>query len=91
MENLYPKHGIVSRTYSKKSLIIASIFGSKSESFMTVSIPSQEESWAILENLALCDNESWNDPRDFAKPVKAIALPQDVPSTSDCRLIELEN
>ncbi|GKC29009.1 hypothetical protein Tco_1036303, partial [Tanacetum coccineum] len=32
----------------------------------------------------------WNDPRDFAKPVKVIALPQDVPSTSDCRLIELE-
>ncbi|GJS57238.1 MAK10-like protein [Tanacetum coccineum] len=33
----------------------------------------------------------WNDPRDFAKPVKAIALPQDVPSTSDRRLIELKN
>ncbi|GJT19254.1 MAK10-like protein [Tanacetum coccineum] len=33
----------------------------------------------------------WNDPRDFAKPVKAITLPQDVPSTSDRRLIELEN
>ncbi|GJR52338.1 hypothetical protein Tco_1402859 [Tanacetum coccineum] len=33
----------------------------------------------------------WNDPRDFAKPVKAIALPQDVPSTSDHHLIELEN
>ncbi|GKD72346.1 MAK10-like protein [Tanacetum coccineum] len=49
-----------------------------------------EESWALLEDLALYDNESWNDPRDFAKPVKAIALPQDVPSTSDCRLIELE-
>nr|GEW03848.1 MAK10-like protein [Tanacetum cinerariifolium] len=32
-----------------------------------------------------------NDPRDFAKPVKAVSLPQDVPSTSDCRLIELEN
>ncbi|GJU64115.1 MAK10-like protein [Tanacetum coccineum] len=46
---------------------------------------------ALLEDLALYDNESWNDPRDFAKPVKAIALPQDVPSTSDCRLIELEN
>nr|GEU76929.1 PDR ABC-type transporter family protein [Tanacetum cinerariifolium] len=29
--------------------------------------------------------------RDFAKPVKAISLPQDVPSTSDRRLIELEN
>ncbi|GKA05678.1 MAK10-like protein [Tanacetum coccineum] len=49
-----------------------------------------EESWAILEDLALYDNESWNDIRDFAKPVKAIALPQDVPSTSDHRLIELE-
>ncbi|GKA11126.1 hypothetical protein Tco_0690559 [Tanacetum coccineum] len=50
-----------------------------------------EESWALLEDLALYDNESWNDPRDFAKPVKAISLPQDVPSTSDRRLIKLEN
>ncbi|GJZ83444.1 MAK10-like protein [Tanacetum coccineum] len=49
-----------------------------------------EESWALLEDLALYDNESWNDPKDFAKPVKAITLPQDVPSTSDRRLIELE-
>ncbi|GJR61456.1 hypothetical protein Tco_1503618 [Tanacetum coccineum] len=52
---------------------------------------SAEESWALLDDLALYDNESWNDPRDFAKAVKAIALPQDVPSTSDRRLIELEN
>nr|GEZ32882.1 MAK10-like protein [Tanacetum cinerariifolium] len=43
------------------------------------------------KDLSLYDNESWNDPRDFAKPVKAIVLPQDVPSTSDRRLIELEN
>ncbi|GKF83121.1 hypothetical protein Tco_0244777, partial [Tanacetum coccineum] len=50
-----------------------------------------EESWESLEDLALYDNESWNDPRDFAKPVKEIALPQDVPSTSDRRLIELKN
>ncbi|GKD58923.1 zinc finger, CCHC-type containing protein [Tanacetum coccineum] len=50
-----------------------------------------EKSWAILEDLALCDNEIWNDPRDFAKPVKAIALPRDVPSTSEHRLIELKN
>ncbi|GJT60057.1 hypothetical protein Tco_1003590 [Tanacetum coccineum] len=50
-----------------------------------------EESWALLEDLALYDNESWNDPRDFAKPVMEISLPQDVPSTSDRRLIELEN
>ncbi|GJV46488.1 MAK10-like protein [Tanacetum coccineum] len=52
---------------------------------------SAKESWALLEDLSLYDNESWNDPRDFTKPVKAIALPQDVPSTSDRRLIELEN
>ncbi|GJV55462.1 hypothetical protein Tco_1456467 [Tanacetum coccineum] len=42
-------------------------------------------------DLALYDNESWNDPRDFTKSIKAITLPQDVPSTSDRRLIELEN
>ncbi|GJW87514.1 hypothetical protein Tco_0162854 [Tanacetum coccineum] len=34
---------------------------------------------ALLEDLALYDNESWNDPWDFTKSVKAIALPQDVP------------
>ncbi|GJV12515.1 hypothetical protein Tco_1354056 [Tanacetum coccineum] len=33
----------------------------------------------------------WIDLRDFAKPVKAISLPQDVSSTFDRRLIELEN
>nr|GEV23761.1 MAK10-like protein [Tanacetum cinerariifolium] len=33
---------------------------------------------------------TWNDPMDFAKLVKAITLPQDVLSTSDRRLIELE-
>ncbi|GKA39261.1 hypothetical protein Tco_0731812 [Tanacetum coccineum] len=43
------------------------------------------------EDLALYDNENWNDPRDFAKPFKAISLPHDVPSTSDCRLIEFKN
>ncbi|GJT33710.1 hypothetical protein Tco_0924129 [Tanacetum coccineum] len=50
-----------------------------------------KESWALLEDLALYDNKSWNDPRDFAKPVKAISLPQDVPNTSDRHLIELKN
>ncbi|GJR79436.1 hypothetical protein Tco_0150221 [Tanacetum coccineum] len=43
-----------------------------------------EESWALIEDLALYENESWNDPRDSAKPVKAISLPQDVPNESDC-------
>nr|GEW41448.1 MAK10-like protein [Tanacetum cinerariifolium] len=42
-------------------------------------------------DIALYDNESWNDLRDFAKLVKAISLAQDVPNTSDRRLIELKN
>ncbi|GJU85653.1 zinc finger, CCHC-type containing protein [Tanacetum coccineum] len=50
-----------------------------------------KESWALLEDLALYENESWNDPRDFVKPIKAISLPKDDPSTSDRRLIELAN
>ncbi|GJW19662.1 hypothetical protein Tco_0027098 [Tanacetum coccineum] len=45
----------------------------------------------LLGTSTLYDNESWNDPRDFAKPVKAISWPQNVPITSDRRLIELEN
>ncbi|GJW97232.1 hypothetical protein Tco_0179040 [Tanacetum coccineum] len=49
---------------------------------MTMSIPSQDEPFT---------NRPVNDLRDLAKPVKAINLPQDVPSTSDYRLIELEN
>ncbi|GJR21674.1 MAK10-like protein [Tanacetum coccineum] len=40
----------------------------------------------LLEDLALYDNKSWNDPRDFAKTVKAIALPQDVPITTLCEI-----
>ncbi|GKA36016.1 hypothetical protein Tco_0722507 [Tanacetum coccineum] len=54
-------------------------------------ITGKERACALLEDLALYDNESWNNPKDFAKPVKAISLPQDIPSTSDRRLIELEN
>ncbi|GJY89169.1 hypothetical protein Tco_0503797 [Tanacetum coccineum] len=82
MENLYQKHELVSRTYYKNSLIMASTFGSKSKYFMTMSIPSQDEPLT---------KRPLNDPRDFAKPIKAIALPQDVSSTSDRCLIELEN
>ncbi|GJU25422.1 hypothetical protein Tco_1164043 [Tanacetum coccineum] len=69
VENLFLKLGLDLRTYSKKSFIMASTFGFKSKSFMTMSIGQ------------------W----DFAKLVKAISLPQDVLSTSDRRLIELEN
>ncbi|GJU01588.1 MAK10-like protein [Tanacetum coccineum] len=74
---------------------------------MTMSIPPQgklsisrlvvsydknaKESWVLLEDLALYDNESWNDPKDLAKPVKAISLPQDIPSTPDLHLIKVKN
>ncbi|GJR43954.1 hypothetical protein Tco_1312057 [Tanacetum coccineum] len=54
------------------------------------SLRDQASNW-LEQDLALYDNESWNDPKDFAKPVKAIALPQDVPSTSNRHLTELEN
>ncbi|GJW23058.1 hypothetical protein Tco_0033680 [Tanacetum coccineum] len=57
----------------------------------SLDLDSENRERMRLQDLALYDNESWNDPRDSAKPVKAVALPQDVPSTSDCRLIELKN
>nr|GEW90722.1 MAK10-like protein [Tanacetum cinerariifolium] len=56
----------------------------------TIELP-EGNNMALLEDLAFYDNESWNDPRDFAKPVKAISLPQDAPSTSDCHSIKLKN
>ncbi|GKC93071.1 hypothetical protein Tco_1158513 [Tanacetum coccineum] len=58
------------------------------ESFV---INCAKESWEIIEDLALYDNESWKDPRDLAKLVKAISLPQDVRSTSDQQLLKLED
>nr|GEV47795.1 hypothetical protein [Tanacetum cinerariifolium] len=44
---------------------------------------NDEESWALFEDLALYDNESRNDLRDFAQPVKAISMPHDVQRASD--------
>ncbi|GKA58091.1 hypothetical protein Tco_0757279 [Tanacetum coccineum] len=32
------------------------------------------ESWEIIENLALYDHEGWNDSKDHVKPVKAVAV-----------------
>nr|GEW74049.1 hypothetical protein [Tanacetum cinerariifolium] len=52
---------------------------------------NDKESWAQLADLALYDNESLNDLRDFAKSVKAISMPHDAPSASDRHLMELEN
>ncbi|GKA94277.1 MAK10-like protein [Tanacetum coccineum] len=48
-----------------------------------------KESWGLLQDLALYDNESWNNQRDFAKLVKAISFPQDVSMnkiTSSCEI-----
>ena len=50
-----------------------------------------EESWGIIEDLALYDNESWNDPRELPKTVKAISLPPTDSQSSDRRMLELED
>ncbi|GJU49275.1 hypothetical protein Tco_1218830 [Tanacetum coccineum] len=80
--NLSIKRGFVSRAYFKKCLTMALIFGSKSKFSMIISIKAQSAS-SIIRPV--------NDPRDLAKPVKAITLPFDVPSVSDQCLIELVN
>ncbi|GJS97597.1 MAK10-like protein [Tanacetum coccineum] len=55
MENLYPKHGLISRTYFKKSLIMASIFGFKSKFSMIMSpfILSVRLTAPLAENSAI--------------------------------------
>ncbi|GJS40947.1 hypothetical protein Tco_0565990 [Tanacetum coccineum] len=89
----------VENMYNESANLLHSTHTGGSSSTFTVAVAAggklrdknDEESWALLEDLALYDNESWNDPKDFAKPVKAISLPQYVPSTSDRHVIELEN
>ncbi|GKE50057.1 hypothetical protein Tco_1481315 [Tanacetum coccineum] len=48
-----------------------------------------DESWEIIENLALYDHEGWDDTKEFVKPVKAISTPQGISKTPDQRLLEL--
>ncbi|GKE10082.1 hypothetical protein Tco_1413633 [Tanacetum coccineum] len=50
-----------------------------------------DESWEIIENLALYNHEGWNDTKEFAKLVKAISIPQGTSKTPDRRLLELED
>lgn len=50
-----------------------------------------EESWGTIEDLDLYDNESWNDPRELPKTIKAISFPPINSQTSDCRMLELED
>ncbi|GKB66712.1 zinc finger, CCHC-type containing protein [Tanacetum coccineum] len=48
-----------------------------------------DESWEIIENLALYDHEGWNDAKEFVKPVKAISTPQHTSKMPD-QLLELK-
>ncbi|GJU27267.1 hypothetical protein Tco_1165888 [Tanacetum coccineum] len=50
-----------------------------------------DESWEIIENLALYDHEGWDETKEFFKPVKAISTPQGFLKTPDWRLLELED
>nr|GEY20473.1 hypothetical protein [Tanacetum cinerariifolium] len=50
-----------------------------------------DESWEIIENLALYDHEGWKDTNVFAKPVKAISTSQGISKTPDRRLLEHED
>ncbi|GKA29565.1 MAK10-like protein [Tanacetum coccineum] len=50
-----------------------------------------DESWEIIENLALYDHERWNDSTEFVKLVKAISMPQGTSKMPDRILLELED
>ncbi|GJR72241.1 hypothetical protein Tco_0084606 [Tanacetum coccineum] len=50
-----------------------------------------DESWEIIENLALYDHEGWNDTKEFVKLVKSISTPQSTSKTHDRRPLELED
>nr|GEV08523.1 MAK10-like protein [Tanacetum cinerariifolium] len=50
-----------------------------------------DESWEIIENLALYNHKGWDETKEFVKPVKIIATPQGVSKTPDRRLLELED
>ncbi|GJV64108.1 hypothetical protein Tco_1474936 [Tanacetum coccineum] len=76
MENLYPKHGLCE---------INRAAGGKLRN------KNVDESWEIIENLALYDHEGWDDTKEFVKPVKAITAPQGITKTPDRRLLEIED
>ncbi|GKC44091.1 zinc finger, CCHC-type containing protein [Tanacetum coccineum] len=50
-----------------------------------------DESWKIIENLALYDHDGWNDSKDFVKPVKFILTSQNTPKMPDRILLKLED
>ncbi|GJZ51236.1 MAK10-like protein [Tanacetum coccineum] len=50
-----------------------------------------DESWEIIENLALYDHEGWDETKEFFKSVKDISTPQGISKTRNRRLLELED
>ncbi|GJX66353.1 zinc finger, CCHC-type containing protein [Tanacetum coccineum] len=50
-----------------------------------------DESWEIIENLALFDHEGWNDLKVIVKPVKAISTSQNDSKRPDRRLLKLKD
>ncbi|GJT55110.1 hypothetical protein Tco_0990164 [Tanacetum coccineum] len=52
---------------------------------------NSNESWEIIENLALYDHEGLNDSKDHVKPIKAVAISLSAPKMPDRRLLELED
>ncbi|GJR85296.1 hypothetical protein Tco_0209307 [Tanacetum coccineum] len=50
-----------------------------------------DETWEIIESLALYDKEGWNDSKDLVKPAKVILTSLNTPRTLDRRLLELED
>ncbi|GJU15270.1 zinc finger, CCHC-type containing protein, partial [Tanacetum coccineum] len=50
-----------------------------------------DESWKIIENLALYYHKGWNDVKEFVKPIKVISAPQPTSKIPDQILLELED
>ncbi|GJV96207.1 hypothetical protein Tco_1547784 [Tanacetum coccineum] len=87
MENLYLKHALVSKTYSKKSLIMALTFGSKSKSLMTMSIQSQDKP---LTNRPV--NRSFSNlPQNFNNQSNLEGLVSNFMASQDTRLSKFES
>ncbi|GJU78883.1 MAK10-like protein [Tanacetum coccineum] len=65
------------------------LFKASQQALIPLVVPKLGSNALACKYLALYDNECWNDPRDFAKPVKEIALPQDVlmnKVTTSCKI-----
>ncbi|GJR64141.1 MAK10-like protein [Tanacetum coccineum] len=93
MENLYLKHGLVSRTCSKKSLITALIVGFKPKFFMIMSpfILSARLTVQSAANSEIRMLTNLGKSLKISPPVKAISTPQGTLKIPDRRLFELED